>query len=125
MGIQTMIKEFLQYVKETYGQQLYIDKNHHESFEDLFKISIKKGNIMKVRLVHADDWAGLYINDDLYLADHEIELYDFMKLLQRIAPELTLSEIDYDDAWADSDWLEEQAYYPDKYQDVHLVVKGR
>lgn len=37
-----MIKDFLQYVKETYGQQLYIDKNRYESFEDLFKISVEQ-----------------------------------------------------------------------------------
>ena len=37
-----MIKEFLQYVKETYGQRLFIDKNRSESFEDLFKISVKQ-----------------------------------------------------------------------------------
>lgn len=120
-----MIKEFLSYVKETYGQQLYINKDCYESFEDLFKISIKKGNIMKVRLVHANDWTGLYINDDIYLEDRKIEPYDVMKLLQRIAPESTLAEIDYDDVWADSDWLEEQGRYPDKYQDVYLVEIGR
>lgn len=125
MGVQTMIKEFLQYAKETYGQQLYIDKNRYESFEDLFKISIKKGNIMKIRLVHGDDWVGLYINDDCYLQDHKIELYDFMRLLQEIAPELTLTEIDYNEAWVDIDWLEDQGGYPNKYQDVHLVAEGR
>lgn len=73
---------------------------------------------MKVRLVHADDWTGLYINDDLCLENHNIELCDCMKILQRIAPESTLAEIDYDDTWADLDWLEEQGHYPDKYQDV-------
>jgi hypothetical protein len=65
-----------------------------------------------IDIVDGDDWKGLYINDKLVLQDHDLDLWDVLKLLQDEVVECR----DY--IHADLDWMESVGHLPNHLDDV-------
>lgn len=68
---------------------------------------------MKIDIVRADDWEGLYLFGVLYGDGHNIRVED---LLECFKSEFTLLEVitdfDYVISYVNQEWMEEQGSFP-------------
>lgn len=54
---------------------------------------------MKITYVKADDWAGIYIDDDLYTEGHSIPHFEWIRLLQKAGIEVDDSKGEADETY--------------------------
>ena len=83
---------------------------------------------MVIKIVTADDWQGLYIDNKLYNEAHHIDLEDGLQEILEYRNGY-LSEKNYDDLkdffnmsienyYVDYDWLEEVSNYPEWFGEI-------
>lgn len=63
---------------------------------------------IKIVIVNADDWQGLYINGVLKFENHSIDLDVFAKF----------AGVELEEKWCNDDWLSERGRLPDRLDDV-------
>jgi len=73
---------------------------------------------MNIRLVHGDDWNGLYLNDTRVYENHNITIMDLFSTLQHKYKDEKISDINVVEYWCNPDWLEERGSFPENFNDV-------
>ena len=71
--------------------------------------------MIKVTLVNADDWQGLYFNDELQYENHIISAKEALEIVSCIK-----EPFDFETVYVDEDWLYELGTFPGKLSEVVL-----
>lgn len=62
-----------------------------------------------ITIVRADDWEGLFINDDLQIQGHSLQLRDVLEILG----------VEFEIKWADK-YLSDVGWLPSRLQEVRF-----
>lgn len=71
-----------------------------------------------IKLVHGDDWCGLYFDDMLVYENHSIDFMCFFSLLSREYADRKIADIRVTEYQCDINWLEERGSFPQKFKEV-------
>jgi len=71
---------------------------------------MKNINDKKFHFVYGDDWEGLYIDGKLVTEGHAITVEEFAEIIG----------VEFNESFADIDWLQEEGSLPEKLEDVKL-----
>ena len=75
-----------------------------------------------VILVRSDDWEALYIDDKLVCEGHRIPRMDLISYIKvKLTGDTLLSDILYDEWWADQEWLDNLGHYPRYFEEVKVM----
>lgn len=74
--------------------------------------------MVDIRLVHGDDWKGLYINNKLVLEGHNITIMDLFSILSYSYKDEKIKDIHVVEYWCDTDWLEDRGSFPKNFKEV-------
>jgi hypothetical protein len=73
---------------------------------------------MKIDLVYADDWVGLYIDNKLEMEGHSLRLGSVIELIKdKMQHRLDKIEA-FSEVSADDDWIEERGNFPETFEEV-------
>lgn len=74
---------------------------------------------MTVRLIKADDWEGLYIDDSIFEQGHKLDGEVFLGLLCNYSDKLCGG---YEIYYIEQEWIEDLGYLPQKFSDIPVEV---
>ena len=69
----------------------------------------------KLVFVYADDWEGVYLNNQLLAQDHSINAYALIRAL--IKEDVTLDNTTIVDSVEAGEWLMYEGYLPETYEE--------
>lgn len=72
---------------------------------------------VKIKLVTADDWEGLFINDQLYTEDHSLNAWDVVMSLRDKLNNKDIN-ISFQTYRIDQDYMEEICELPTLFKDI-------
>lgn len=67
---------------------------------------------MKITIVQAEDWAGLYKDGEIVFQGHDLQYSDIISAIN--APDLQ-----FDEVWVEGGWLAKVGHLPETLDEVH------
>lgn len=71
---------------------------------------------MKITLVYGDDWKGLYINGQLKLQNHDLDVRDVLEAINSEDKFVGIEVLE-----ADAGWLADAHEFPDNLEHVECI----
>ena len=75
---------------------------------------------MELNIVYGDDWQGLYVNNLLLIEGHHLDVFEVLSKLKEEYPEIQLADVYISEYWCDNDWLEDESFLPNNFEEVKL-----
>lgn len=106
--IEALLSELIDEVDYDVWKEYFVSKER--KLNNLIKIVQKHTKKPKITFVDGDDWEGMYIDGKLIIENHVLSVPEVLEK----------SGLEYDEVFADQDWLAEHGSLPEKLKDVKI-----
>ena len=76
--------------------------------------------MIKIIYISADDWCGIYVNNDLVIENHSIDFVYGMKFIAKYISDngIEVNQFIFEKYEIDQEWIENMGNLPDDFSDI-------
>ena len=76
--------------------------------------------MIKIIYIFADDWCGIYVNNDLVIENHSIDFGYGMKFIAKYISDngIEINQFIFEKYEIDQEWLEDMSNLPNNFSDI-------
>lgn len=76
--------------------------------------------MIKIIYISADDWCGIYVNNDLVIENHSIDFVYGMKFIAKYISDngIEVNQFIFEKYEIDQEWIEDMGNLPDDFSDI-------
>lgn len=80
--------------------------------------------MIKIIYISADDWCGVYVNNDLVIENHSIDFgYGIKAIAKHISDNgIEVNQLVFEKYEIDQEWIEDSGNLPDRFDEIPVDV---